>query len=263
MQLEARVNRTVNGAFNNSSPVTSLPLTVYVVKGIPSIIIIPVEDPDGDIVRCRYASYQECYRGMCTYFPHGVLDEGNCILSYNGGGYLNQLFPIILKLEDFPSGTTQFDSSNSLGSVDLQFVVHLVNSTECRYYSVLNSRDRAQGLHRGNTLKCDNTLVKGWYRFMGDAGTAMPTSCTRENYCGTHASGWMQGSHPTQAEGIVNRAVCYHWSSRCCNWNNNIRVRNCGGFYVYELVKPTAGCYLRYCGSGNSKYSFFYSGYLW
>ena len=102
---------------------------------------------------------------------------------------------------------------------------------------------------RGNVLRCDQRdLTKGWYRFSGQAGSAMPTKCVAKNYCGTHAPGWMQGSHPTQAQGAVTRKVCYHWNNNCCNWSNNIRVRNCGGFYVYELDK-TPVCHLRYCGN--------------
>ena len=102
---------------------------------------------------------------------------------------------------------------------------------------------------RGNVLKCDQKdLTKGWYRFNGEAGSAMPTKCVPSNYCGAHAPGWMQGAHPTKAEGAVTRKVCYHWTNNCCQWSNNIRVRNCGDFYVYELDK-TPACSLRYCGN--------------
>ena len=31
----------------------------------------------------------------------------------------------------------------------------------------------------------------------------------------------------------------------------NIRVRNCGAFFVYELQKPP-GCHFRYCGNGSA-----------
>jgi len=138
----------------------------------------------------------------------------------------------------------------------LYFNLHCLNTatpSECQKYKTLNTRDRAQGVPRGNILKCDkNDLDKGWYRFSGEAGSAMPTSCVPKNRCGTHAPGWMQGSHPTRAQGIVSRKVCYHWSSKCCNWNNMIRVRNCGGFYVYELNK-TPACHLRYCGNARGK----------
>ncbi|XP_048579921.1 neurogenic locus notch homolog protein 1 isoform X13 [Nematostella vectensis] len=121
---------------------------------------------------------------------------------------------------------------------------------ECRSYKKLDTADRAAGRPRGNVLKCDQKeiLTKAWYRFEGAAGSAMPTSLVPINRCGTHAPGWMEGSHPTVAEGIVTRKVCYHWSGKTCHWNNAIRVRNCGGFYVYELNRPPV-CHLRYCGN--------------
>ncbi|KAK3731079.1 hypothetical protein QZH41_007969 [Actinostola sp. cb2023] len=92
---------------------------------------------------------------------------------------------------------------------------------------------------------------KKWYRFTGTAGSAMPTKCVPGRHCGTHAPGWLSGSHPTQAEGMVTRKVCFTWGNNCCRWNNSIRVRNCGEFYVYELGK-TPLCNLRYCGNGGS-----------
>ena len=94
--------------------------------------------------------------------------------------------------------------------------------------------------------KCDNTLVTAWYRFNSTAGTKMPTTCVSKNRCNTHASGWLNGTHPTPQEGIVNRRVCFHWSSNCCNWDITIKVRKCGLFYVYRLVSPPY-CSIRYC----------------
>ena len=126
---------------------------------------------------------------------------------------------------------------------------------ECKSYKTLNTRDRSMSVPRGKVLKCDQKdFSKGWYRFSGQAGSAMPTKCVAKHHCGTHAPGWMQGAHPTPAQGIVTRKVCYHWSKSCCHWSNNIRVRNCGGFYVYELDK-TPVCHLRYCGNAGGKSS--------
>ena len=76
----------------------------------------------------------------------------------------------------------------------------------------------------------------------------MPTSCVAKNRCGTHAPGWLNGQHPKVEEGVVTRQVCFHWGDNCCNWSNNVKVRNCGEFYVYELRK-TPQCQLRYCGA--------------
>ena len=47
-------------------------------------------------------------------------------------------------------------------------------------------------------------------------------------------------------EGMVSRQVCFNWRD-CCQWKINIRIRNCGDFYVYELKAPGV-CGLRYCG---------------
>ncbi|KAL9950786.1 hypothetical protein ACROYT_G043346 [Oculina patagonica] len=120
---------------------------------------------------------------------------------------------------------------------------------ECTYYKVLSGADRAQENSLQNNVTCDQReLVPGWYRFQGGAGDRIPETCVPMKRCGTHAPGWLAGAHPTVAEGVVTRTVCYHWSDNCCKWNNTIRVRNCGAYFVYELQK-TPTCQLRYCGN--------------
>jgi hypothetical protein len=79
----------------------------------------------------------------------------------------------------------------------------------------------------------------------------MPTSCVPDWRCGTHATGWLNGTHPTVADGKVTRKVCYSYSGNCCYWSNNIEVVNCGQYYVYKLSTTPHSCYLRYCGSDN------------
>ena len=106
-------------------------------------------------------------------------------------------------------------------------------------------------------LKCDNTLAAGWYRFNSTAGSKMPAICIPKKRCNAHASGWLNGAHPSPQEGIVNRIVCFNWNSNCCNWQTSIRVRNCGLFYVYcqrqlpaifVTASPTKQftCYVKY-----------------
>ena len=119
--------------------------------------------------------------------------------------------------------------------------------SECKSYSQLSDADRSRKSPL-KKLKCDQSgFAKKWYRFTGAAGSAMATSCVPMNHCGTHAPGWLSKAHPIKKYEIVTRKVCYHWNSKCCNWSNNIRVRNCGDFYVYELTR-TPHCHLRYCG---------------
>ena len=109
----------------------------------------------------------------------------------------------------------------------------------------------------GYGTKCDNTLSTGWYRFIGNAGSYMPESCPGViNICGTSHPGWLNGIHPTVAEGVVTRTACFVSSATtCCNWKSTIEVQNCGNFYVYKLV-PSPTCNLRYCGTNVGKYFF-------
>lgn len=121
---------------------------------------------------------------------------------------------------------------------------------ECVHYGKLDDRLRAASVHRGNSFKCDqkDLVTPRWYRFTGAAGTMMPTSCVPKHYCGTHAPGWLSGSHPTRVGQIVNGKVCFHWGGSCCNWHANIQIKKCNGFYVYKLAR-TPTCWLRYCGN--------------
>ena len=125
-------------------------------------------------------------------------------------------------------------------------------SDPCYSYSLLNSMNRSQFYDyssSGGSYMCDRYLVNSWYRFSGAAGPQMPESCVPKNRCGAHAPGWLNGNHPSVGEGTVSRRVCFHWSWSCCRWSTNINVKNCGGFYVYNLHAPPA-CWLRYCGTG-------------
>ena len=79
----------------------------------------------------------------------------------------------------------------------------------------------------------------------------MADSCPKIHHCSTDSPGWLNGTHPTVAEGIVQRKVCFlqHLNGTdCCYFSKNISVRNCGAFYVYHLDPPR--CYSRYCGNG-------------
>ena len=81
-------------------------------------------------------------------------------------------------------------------------------------------------------------------------GSRMSHKCVKLFHCGTHAPGWLTGAHPLITEGAVMRQVCFHWNGDCCYFKQQILVRNCEDFYVYELP-GTEKSFLRYCG--NSK----------
>ena len=126
---------------------------------------------------------------------------------------------------------------------------------ECLNYTFLNESNRARTFYSSSFYeKCDSSL-DGWYRFGGSAGDHMADSCIPRSHCGTDMPGWLNGSHPTVADGAVNRSVCFSAAcplpDRCCYNSANITVRNCGGFFVYKLKRPPS-CKnkARYCGNG-------------
>ena len=123
----------------------------------------------------------------------------------------------------------------------------LILAVDCTSYSNLTSGDR-KTMNIRASFQYDSNL-KGWYRFQGAPGTRMPSSCPPTDTCDTSAKSWLNGRHPTVADGRVTRQVCFHYSSNCCNWSTNIEVRNCGSFNVYRFSGTPVGCNLRYCGS--------------
>ena len=120
----------------------------------------------------------------------------------------------------------------------------LLEEDGCINYTVLGEADRAQGNAQPPHNRNDTGLVTGWYRFRGAAGDRMPDKYVLTYRCGTVSPGWLNGSHPTAAEGVVTRTVCYGY----CWYSNIIKVKNCSSYYVYKLPK-TPHQYSRYCGN--------------
>ena len=125
----------------------------------------------------------------------------------------------------------------------------------CNNYTVLSEVDRAQGHIRMNAsnYRCDkDDLVPGWYRFQGAAGDRMADRSVPENHCGSPWSGWLFGAHPSIAEGVVTRRVYFSSSYTCWDWHEDIRIKNCGSYFVYELSTPYFICPARFCGNGSA-----------
>ena len=123
----------------------------------------------------------------------------------------------------------------------------------CHNYRNLSDADRKSTYYTPyGGEKCDDdssALIFGkWYRFVGDAGTKMPTQCVPDNRCGAVWSGWLNGGHPTLADGEDYSEVCFTRVRDCCKKSMDIKVKDCGSYFIYELQK-VPGCPLRYCGT--------------
>ncbi|KAL2100669.1 hypothetical protein ACEWY4_002430 [Coilia grayii] len=135
-------------------------------------------------------------------------------------------------------------------------------SDPCYNYTVLNDTWRATTNTDQSVLRCDGTQVgsptvhwQGWYLLVHqDHSVRMPESCVPINRCSTHAPIWLNGSHPSPADGVVTRQMCGHWTNGCCHFQPpSIQVKACPGNYtVYEFVDPFH-CYLAYCADFSSE----------
>ena len=121
------------------------------------------------------------------------------------------------------------------------------------HYKTINDPRRSTGYDvssSNNTRNhlCDRHLLQdnAWYRFSSEAGGEMPTRRPKLGSCGTYVPIWMNGSHPTIEDGIVARKACANVFPFGCGYRYNIHVRNCSGYYIYQLKTP-ANCVLAYC----------------
>ena len=126
----------------------------------------------------------------------------------------------------------------------------LLQENGCTNYSALDEADRAQGF-ASQQHKTPDKLATGWYRFQGAAGDRMPDKCVLRYRCGTKHPGWLNGTHPTIADGEATRTVCFSARTNCCLWHVTIKVKNCSSYYVYKLQGPHRYG-RRYCGNAGA-----------
>ena len=133
-------------------------------------------------------------------------------------------------------------------SIFLQLSFYFV-ADPCYHYKILSDANRKSSYStpQNGLVFCDRSLLKGWYRFVGAAGTKMPTTRVPSYRCGTDWSGWLDGDHPTVEDGEVRRTVCFSDRSTGCTHTTDISVKNCGSYFIYKLHKIF--CSSRYCGT--------------
>ena len=136
--------------------------------------------------------------------------------------------------------------STGQGRVTYVLICYFFLVDICMNYQSLTDGTRKYDYITANS-KCDDTL-NGWYRFQGAAGTKMVTTCPPMSRCDTTLPVWLNGDHPTVADGKVTRQFCIHIAGNCCYNSINIRVKNCGSYFIYQLHYP-GRCNARYCST--------------
>ena len=119
----------------------------------------------------------------------------------------------------------------------------------CFHYENLSDANRkiSYVTPHGSEL-CDSQLPEGWYRFVGAAGTKMPTTRVPAYRCSTVWSGWLDDAHPTVEDGEIRRTVCFSDRTTGCKILRDIFVKNCGSYFIYRLQQPPY-CNSRYCST--------------
>ena len=108
----------------NSSPRVLSSLPLYLQGGCTYTIPLVINDPDNDIVRCRWAVGREC-SSVCNQFSGALLDSASCTITYTANS-ITELKVIAIMIEDYaPASPYQL-----LSSVALQFIVSIVDTNQ-------------------------------------------------------------------------------------------------------------------------------------
>ena len=109
----------------NASPRAGIIPIIHLAHGCSHMIQIPVYDPDGDVVKCRYGNNPSECADACGTVPGLTVDSDSCILSVNPAGVVAGFHIVALVLEDFiPS-----DLSTPLSQVSFQFLIFVHDNT--------------------------------------------------------------------------------------------------------------------------------------
>lgn len=122
-------------------------------------------------------------------------------------------------------------------------------------YFILNDESRnfeksVEGSLCDKEISDANTDWKGeaWYRIMPPAGTRLYNkSISQGKKCGSLGNGWLTTRHPQIKGSTLLGKVCFGFAHSSCISNQEIKIKNCGFYFLYYLKKPPSACPDRYC----------------
>ncbi|XP_040211689.1 uromodulin-like [Rana temporaria] len=185
-----------------------------------------------DIDDCADRSLNECDPvAICTNNYYGSY-TCTCPYGYYGDGRHCEINEC---QQGTPCGSNKDCFKYTIGSYSCYDPCSKPTVLNDPWRSTSNTNQRYYWYEGSEWYNCDNYL-SGWYRFKGECDQKIPEHCVPRSSCGTNIPIWMNGSHPTVGDGIVNRTACSSYYDECCTRPYNISVKMCpGGFYVYKL----------------------------
>ena len=132
---------------------------------------------------------------------------------------------------------------------------------QCEDYKLLTDpkRKASYATSSYSKRKCDRSggaetspdwQSPGWYRISPNIGTKISTSPTKENHCGTGATGWINGGSTPGLGQMIDAEACFSWAGDNCYRKINVRIRNCKDYFLYFLP-DILDCYASRDVSGN------------
>lgn len=139
----------------NASPIAALPPYTGLAFGCVSNVSLPVVDPDGDVIKCRWPEPAECGQN-CNQLPEAYLDENSCNIYLNvtnkTGYAAGKRYLVSVTVEDFPRypiklASTVLLPNQPISSIPIQFYIDIVSSSsQCRpstTYDISNFPDNS------------------------------------------------------------------------------------------------------------------------
>jgi len=128
VKMHANISHRPGFSSLNSSPRSTISPLLDLQTGCTRYytIVIPVSDPDEDVIRCRFGSnFEEC-GGVCATFPDSFLDRDTCTLHIGENSLVpDTLYAVAIQIEDFETPY----SWKPLSSVPLQFLIRAFSSS--------------------------------------------------------------------------------------------------------------------------------------
>ena len=172
--------RTDIGGINSSPRAITSPV-VRLQAGCTTTIALAVNDPDGDVVRCRWGSNSNECGGVCNEFPEAYLNSHSCTITVTS---TRTGFRIAaLMIEDF--ATTS--SAVPFSSVSLQFLVYIVRfSGSCgqqpEFVDPTLPQNSCEVITSGQTFTTQITAFSGGSSyFIREIVTVSPRGTTKSN----------------------------------------------------------------------------------
>ncbi|XP_062613463.1 uncharacterized protein LOC134275223 [Saccostrea cucullata] len=140
----------------------------------------------------------------------------------------------------------------------VQFQIGLGDADPCaegNFLYIFNAGVRGGSCKRieGQEI-CDFYMDSGWYKVKHEDDTVarkMIEQGVNAKFCGTTYPVWLNGTHPSIGDGIVNRTACVTGRNSLCDKVYKIQIKACTtGDFVYNLQK-TSACPEAYCFGQN------------